>query len=165
MQKSVQPGFDTTTDIFGWTSEELQLAQAKITYLGEQTRPVPTVVFSTEESAFPASLEHFLDFQQSSKAYGNDRLSTIMRFTVAPEVLRRMISNVRVTLTGKEIVAGTPFLSFTLVRKVGNEIQGREFLISRDSGTSFYQGLISAFDVGTTVPDPLLSQFKRVYPK
>jgi hypothetical protein len=174
MEKPVEQGPVPEADVFRWANEELRLAEGKITFLGEQTRPILTVVFSTEETAFPVSLEHFVKFQQSPDAYGNDRLSTILRFAVTPDVFRRMIASVRPVLTAKGTSAGRPFLSLTLVRKVGDRFQGRvrkvgdrfqgrEFLINRDSGTQFYQDLLGVFDAGAA-PEPLLDQFKRVYP-
>src|SRR5690242_19986638 len=52
------------------SAQELQSAAAKVTYLGEQTKPIGTVIVCSRGNK-PA-LEHSLAVQRSSNPYTND---------------------------------------------------------------------------------------------
>jgi hypothetical protein len=163
MQPPAEPG-SVGAGVFDWTVQELRSAQAKITYIGEQTRPILTVVFSAGDETLPASLDHFAQFQRSRKIYSNDRLSTIRRFTVSPEQFHRILSAVRPVLTGDAPSAGNPIVSFTVTTRISGHFRGREFLLNRDSGERFYRALMSAFEGPNAVPEPLSSQFRSIFP-
>src|SRR5262249_54132051 len=60
----------TSRPFVEWNEHQFQNAQAKITYAGEQTRPVLTIVFHTE--GYKLSMERFRAVQHEvSVLYGN----------------------------------------------------------------------------------------------
>lgn len=165
MQTPTHSTPEVTNDVLDLAKGEVQWAQGKITYLGEQTRPILTVVFSTAESACPTSLEHFVHLQRSSKPYSNDRLSSVMRFTVPQETFKRMLGKVSGVLADKDAFEGRPIISFAVMLSVDSHPKGREFLINRPFGERFYAALISVFnEEERPAPEPLLTQFRAIYP-
>src|SRR5262245_53837226 len=73
--------------IFGRSADELKRATGKISYLGEQMKPVITVVFSTQDSR--PDLDIFLDVQRGVRLR-NDRWNAI-DFIVTPAEFRSIL--------------------------------------------------------------------------
>src|SRR5579864_4361589 len=106
------------------TIDQLRMAQAKITYLGTQSKPIPTVIFFTE--GHHVDRDQFASVQQHGKAYPNDDLPYTMQFTVRPEELRRILDALKPVLAGNDKVSGPVILSFTVTRSERTVI-GHEF--------------------------------------
>jgi hypothetical protein len=163
----MQPTYGASSaadDFLAHLKGEFRWAEGKITYLGTQTRPILTVVFSTPDAPTRRTLEYFTEFQAQPHAHSNDRLSHIRRFTVPPALFRRVIPNADI-LVDKQVSSAYAELSFTVIVSVGDAVKGREFSFTRENGEAFYKALMSAFEENKqTVPEPLLVQFRAVYP-
>lgn len=146
------------------TEQQLKRAQAKITYLGEQTKPIPTVVFFTE--GHKPSRNSFLKVQRSPHPYTNDELPYTVQFSVTAFEFRRILSTLKPVLTKEEIGKGPQFLSFSIVRENGSQIEGHEFAIGPSFGEVFYRRLISALEPkNEAARTGLAKQFRNVYPE
>ena len=131
--------------ILGATIDQLRTAQAKITYLGTQSKPIPTVVFSTE--GHHVDLQQFTSVQQLRKPYPNDELPDTMQFTVQPEEFRRILDTLKPVLAENDKASGPVILSFSVVRSTPTAT-GHEFRIHRDTARRFYAALVNALDAG-----------------
>jgi hypothetical protein len=143
---------------------QLELGQAKITYLGSQLKPIPTVVFTA--AGYPARMDRFLEVQRVHEPYPNDETPYTMQFSVEPSEFRRILSAVKPAVTRSSDKSSPGFLSFSVTYEVGNKIEGHEFRIGRATGSEFYEKLLGALGPadaeGRTV---LMKQFQAVYPK
>jgi hypothetical protein len=158
-----KPEVTMTESILDATEQQLRLARAKITYLGEQTKPVPTVVFRTEGSK--PSMEHFLQFQRNRQQYSNDEMPYTKTFLLSPAEFRRALQAVKPVVTDPAAAMGPDFLSFVVVSEADTGLSGQEFLIAPRAGKAFYQKLIGALDPeNKTARDTLTSQFRNVIP-
>lgn len=163
----MQPSYNASSvadDVVALFKGDFKWAEGKITYLGTQTRPILTVVFSTPDAPTRRTLDYFTEFQAQLHAYSNDRLSHIRRFTVPLALVRRVIPKADI-LVDKQVSSANAELSFTVIVSVGDAVKGREFLLRRQNGEAFYRALMSAFEENRQpVPEPLLVQFRAVYP-
>ena len=124
------------------SEEGLRSAQAKITYLGTQEKPIPTVVLAP--GGHKIAMQHFLRVQKAAQAYANDESPYILSFPVASSEFRRLLVAVKPIL-----MADAPqsrLLSFTVVRVEGSHVEGREFFVASKDAQAFYQGLLKALE-------------------
>jgi hypothetical protein len=148
------------SSVWTLTDEQYRMAQAKITYLGEQTKPVPTVLFGVRQNL---SIEAFLKAQRSATPYDNDTMPYVKTFTVSTEEFRRMLVAVR------PIIADIPeqranFLSFSVICIDNSEVCGEEFLITSELGETFYRALITGLSSDNEKAKRILiSQYRNVY--
>jgi hypothetical protein len=152
-----------TSSIWAASDEQLKTAQAKITYLGVQTKAVPTVVFAVE--GHEIVMVRFLSVQRSVKPYDNDELPYTKRFGVSAHEFRQMMAAVKPVLDS--ITTQRPdFLSFTALSGAGNAIVGEEVLIPRPLGKPFYAALLGAVSPTNASAKEILSQqFRNVVPQ
>ena len=147
--------------ILNATEEQLKEAQAKITYLGPQDKPIATVVFFS--TGHTVSMAQFAHVQESRAPYQNDELPYTTRFEVKPAELRRMLQAVRSVLSRSD---GMPLLSFTVMRNAATSIDGHEFRIGRNSAKAFYEQLIGALDPENAAGrQALTKQFQNAVPE
>jgi hypothetical protein len=126
--------------IFGSSESDLKFAAGKLTYLGPQEKPIPTVLFSTVGYAPP--LDRFALFQGGRKRYQNDDPGNIRRFSVTPREFHSILAAVRDLV--KAPTGGRPdFVSLVLLEK---DDQGGEFQITRADGPAFYRAVQGALD-------------------
>ncbi len=150
--------------IFVTTEAELHKAQAKITYLGVQTKPIPTVTYSVE--GYPISMNLFLAVQRKQDPYMNDQLPYTKAFTVTVAEFHRMLTAIKPVVTSTPAVGDAEFLSFSVTRETDAGIEGQEFRIGPHTGKEFYEKLIAAL-----VPENhsgraiLTKQFVNVLPQ
>jgi len=147
-----------------WTLTDAQLseAQAKITYLGEQTKIVPTVTFAVK--GHNVVIVRFLDVQRSGKSYINDESPYTKNFNVSREEFKSILSALQGILkSGAE--DKRDFLSFTVVAGTGNAFVGEECLVPRSKGKQFYNALLQSLSPDNTEAHTIVrTQFKNVYP-
>ncbi len=92
--------------------QQLRTLQVKLTYVGEQDKPIPTVAFTSQFNTL--DLEKFRPFRRPGFHYGNDDLPNIWTFTCSPEELQRMVNTlgeIQAVRQGKVI---GEFLSFMM---------------------------------------------------
>ncbi len=97
--------------------EQLKSLQVKLTFVGEQARPIPSVAFTSIFHTL--DLGKFVPFRRSGINYSNDELA-VRSFSASPEELKALIDGVGtlpdVTAGG---VAEEVFLSFALFNSAG----------------------------------------------
>jgi hypothetical protein len=125
-------------------AEELKSAEAKITYLGEQSKPIGTVVFYAR--GYQPVMEDFLDVQSRRQLYSNDKSPYTSQFAVEPDEFRRMLSAVKPLLTRVGVAGTREFLSFSVARRADTRIVGQEFHVGAQSAREFYAALIGALN-------------------
>ncbi len=130
--------------ILGATETQLESAEAKITYVGPQEKPIPTVVFSSK--GYELSLDRFTEIQYKHKHYANDDNSNVIRFSVTPAEFRRMLLAVKPIVTKVSAEARPEFLSFAVIREEHGQFYGEEFVIGRAPGRAFYDSLCASLD-------------------
>lgn len=130
------------------TEKELASGQAKITYQGKQSRPIPTVVFHAQDH--DVSMEDFTEVQSTPEPYSNDVLPYTAVFAVTPAELQRMLVAVEPVVTAVDAVGRGGFLAFTVVRRERSRVTGSEWEVGRDAAPAFYRALIGALDPGNT---------------
>ncbi len=153
-----------TESILDATQEQLKSGQAKITYLGTQSKPIATVIFHTE--GHKVLLERFTEVQRSGKPYTNDELPYTSQFSVTPSEFARMLSAVK-SLLIKTNTDPPPsaFISFTVACEAQGSVEGQEFHISSEVGQEFYKKLIGALNPENKVGrSALTKQFSNIYP-
>lgn len=156
-------GKEMEGSIWDMSDQQLAEAQAKITYLGPQTKPVYTVVFSVE--GHKPAMVRFLDVQRPSKPYGNDELPGTKIFSISAEEFRRLLSAVKPVFDSMD--AREPAsLSFSALTGAGAALFGQEFLIPYSSCRSFYTAVLGSLDdenvEGRSIID---TQFRNVCPE
>ena len=145
------------------SAQQLQSAEAKVTYLGEQTKPIGTVIFCSRGNK-PA-VEHFLAVQRSRNPYTNDTSRYTQEFAVEPGEFQRMLTAVKPVLKASETYGGPEFLSFSVVRQTMNRIEGKEFHIAPSTAKDFYTKLIGAMEASNIQGRKVLGrQFAAVCP-
>jgi hypothetical protein len=127
--------------VFGLTEEELGMASGKITYLGAQTKPVVSVLFSVGNYHPP--LELFREFQEGV-SYQNDQDGAIAEFYAKPSEMRRFLASVQPMVNRPLPREDERFVSFVFIYDTGNSYDGLEILIHRRHAMEFYSRLLEA---------------------
>jgi len=138
-----RPPMTKVETILHATEQQLASGQAKITYLGPQTKPIPTVVLHAQDR--DVSMEDFTEVQPTPEPYPNDPLPTTVVFAVTPAELHRMLLAVEPVVTATD-AGGDAFLAFTVVRRERSRVTGAEWAVGPDAAPAFYRALIGALD-------------------
>jgi hypothetical protein len=150
--------------VFSAGADQLTRAQGKITYLGEQSKPIPTVLFFSE--GFVSELDKFFKMQTDPTPYDNDMLPSTLSFTVSPAEFHRILQSVKPVLEVLDPSAQPEFLSFTVAYSTDSDWIGQEFRLDYEQGAAFYTSLIGALgpdnDVGR---EAVTKQYRNVYPE
>jgi hypothetical protein len=149
------------TDIWTATDDQLTSGQAKITYLAEQDKPIPTIVFAAEGHA--VSMVRFVDVQRSKRPYTNDELPYTETFFVPRQDLRRILTAVRPVVA--VAAEGPAFLSFTVLTGAGANIVGGEFFVPQAKGRAFFDALRASIPLSNVAAHAILgAQQKNLFP-
>jgi hypothetical protein len=137
-----------TQGCLDWSADQFQNAQAKITYAGEQTLPVLTVVFHTK--GHELSMKQFLCVQHESDVlYGNDAGPDLGVFTVANVEFREMVRSVKPFLNDAILKVDEKgkrenILLFTITSENDGRVEGGEFGVAQKAANGFYKTLLNA---------------------
>lgn len=146
------------------TEEQLEKAQAKITFLGEQTKPIATVVFHTAN--YEVDMKDFAKQHRTREPYTNDGLPYTRSFSVTPLEFSEIVRSLKPILSNSAVAQGPDFLSFTVVRKDNSDTEGHEFTIGSAAGKRFFQSILEALrndnESGRRI---LQKQFTDVFPQ
>lgn len=119
--------------------------QVKITYVGAQYRPNPTLVFHSFRQ--PAAMEHFVAFQRRDYPYNNDKIMP-WDFSVRPVEMGEFVERVGTFPSLRHATSDSRDVSFclTIIRTLDNEhIAGFECLVDR-TATIDLTASVEAFD-------------------
>jgi hypothetical protein len=101
--------------------------QMKLTYLGVQTEPIPTLMLASQPN-----LSRFAPFRRPAIDYGNDQLPVIYRCSpTAAEfatALRAISTEAAITAGG---LATERFLSFSMINVISGTTKGFEAVLNR----------------------------------
>jgi hypothetical protein len=131
------------TSVLEITADQLRTAQAKLTFLGPQSKPVPTVVFFIEGHL--PSMEAFIPWHRSRRPYENDDLPYTVKFAVSRAEFMRLLQAERGLLAGSSS-SGGEFISFTVVVETPSGGAGEEFTIREPLLEEFYKTAIGAMN-------------------
>ena len=146
------------------TEAQLQNAQAKITYLGEQTKPIATVVFHT--SGYKVIMRDFAKLHRTGHLYTNDELPYTRFFAVTPQEFSEVLRSLKPVLSDPAVSQGPDFLSFMVLRKEDSNMEGHEFKIGSAAGKSFYQVILKALREDNELGKQILEkQFIDTFPQ
>jgi hypothetical protein len=73
------------------TGTDLRSLQVKLTYLGAQTKPVPSVVFTTFHHLI--RMDWFVPLRRPGLHYGNDEIA-VWNFTVTPDEIKHIVETI-----------------------------------------------------------------------
>lgn len=124
--------------------QDLRTLQVKLTFVGTQEKPVPSVVFTSFYNVL--DLERFKPFRRSGIHYGNDDLAVVLNFTTTPGELRRMIDSlgeIPAVRTG-EVVGG--FLSFMMHNLTERGEKAFEAILDLENAELFLTTIRSSMD-------------------
>jgi hypothetical protein len=150
--------------VFSVGADQLTRAQAKITYLGEQSKPISTVLFFSE--GFVAELDKFLKMQAEPTPYDNDLLPSTQSFAVSPAEFHRILQSVKPILEALDPSSQPEFLSFTVAYSTDSDWIGQEYRLDYEQGAGFYSALIEALDPDNESGVEIVTkQYRNIYPE
>jgi hypothetical protein len=152
------------TSILDSTEAQLEKAEAKITYLGEQTKPIATVVFHTPRCK--PLMQDFAKLHRTHELYTNDELPYTRHFVVTPHEFLEILQSLKPVLVDSAIAQGSDLLSFSVIRKQDSSTEGHEFKIGFKAGKSFFHSILKPLsrdnEAGTQI---LQKQFFDIFPQ
>jgi hypothetical protein len=129
--------------VFDAIEGQLRAAQAKLTFLGPQSKPIPTLVLFTEGRA--PSMKTFVPFHHAHHPYDNDDLPYTVQFAVSRDEFLRLLRAEKALLTNAS-ASGAELISFTVVIQTTGGIAGDEFVVKESQAEPFYRGAIGALN-------------------
>ena len=127
--------------LLGYQESALYHACAKLTHVGEQTRPVSSI-FMNVYYHLP-ELDAFKVLRTPGISYVNDELPTILNFSITPGEFRSMVKAVNdIGTSGEE----TPSLSVAVIVFLSERAEGVELLFTREGGIAVHKALGGALD-------------------
>lgn len=106
---------DQLTSLAQGTARDLQSLQIKITYLGLQTKPTPTLVFNAY--CHLLQMDWFSHLRQPNLHYNNDDIA-VWHFTVMPDEMKQIVDSLRNLTNWRDSQANRePYISLMCVLK------------------------------------------------
>ena len=99
----------------------------KLTYLSEQTKPIPTVVFGSFSQQ--PSMAWFKPFEKRGHDYGNDNLSRVEHFTVGLDELKAMLQKANTIPAVQQGRQDGKVLSFGVVDSAPGSNKGLQVIL------------------------------------
>jgi hypothetical protein len=130
--------------LLAFDDTRLKLGAAKLTHVGEQTGPVPTVLIQSYYHV--VALQKFHTWRTAGLSYGNDDLPIILNFSVSPQELRSIFAEVKRVWSTEEQENRPSSLSFTGMVDAPEGIQGAEVLFTYRGGVELHRALAGAID-------------------
>lgn len=114
-EQAVSKSISPFTDIVGADVHDYRTYQVKITYVGMQKAPIPTLAFSSFYQ--PLDMSAFKPYYRDGIHYGNDDIS-VWSFNMSPEAMDRFVGTIPPMSTAD---IPDPKLSLMIMRDVGTE--------------------------------------------
>lgn len=122
---------------------KLAFEHGKISYLGEQLKPIPTALFSLNLPP-EKTLELFVSSDPSHQLYPNDPLPYTRHFSVDTEEITRIRRITSTLVTQGTLTQTQPvFLSFSVLTPLAEGWEFIEFGVDRGPHRRFYEDLIA----------------------
>jgi hypothetical protein len=136
---------DILNTLAAGTPTDLRPLQVKLTYVGPQTKSVPTVVFTTFYH-IPV-LNWFVNLRTPGLHYSNDDIA-LWNFTVAPEEMSRVVNAIaKPGIVPENLESGQPLLSVMMAAQ-GSRIGsvGFEAVVDRNQFRVLSDAIRNALD-------------------
>jgi len=143
--EEAEMGFDEFQD---FNLEQLRTLQVKLTYVGIQEEPIPTVAFTSSFNT--VDMEKFRPFRRSGFHYGNDDLPNIWTFTCSPEELKGMIDAVGEIEAVRQGEVIGEFLSFMMYNTTSEGDKAFEAILDAETSKLLLSKIRAALDTGNT---------------
>lgn len=151
--------FNMPASILDATEQQLKRSQAKVTYLGLQTKPIASAAFTT--TGYPLSLSRFTEFQHNCEVYDNDE-AALKSSQVTSTEMSRMLSAVKPTVIRSDDAENPVFLSFCVVRETNAGSAGQEYWVESARAQEFYRQMINALEPNNTEAREILDLQRRI---
>jgi len=143
--KEAEMGFEEFQD---FNLEQLRTLQVKLTYVGPQKKPIPTLAFASHFDV--VDMEKFRQFRRSGFDYGNDDFPNIWTFTCSPEELQQMIESVGEVEAVRQGKVIGEFLSFMMYNTTPEGDKAFEAILDAETSELLLNKIRGAFDTGNT---------------
>ena len=132
--------------LYQGTARDLRTMQVKLTYVGPQTKPVPTVVLNTFYHLI--RMDWFSPLRKSNLHYDNDEIS-VCNFTVTPEEMKKVVTALRQVKALREPdETKLPYLSLMIVMYESRLGQfASEIVLNRKGAESVSSAIRDSLDV------------------
>jgi hypothetical protein len=132
----------------GYGASRLHRAALKVTHVGEQTEPVPSLVVASYFHL--PSLDAFRSLRYPSLSYANDELPDVWCFCVSPQEFARMLSALN-RLCASALAPGAAAIAASVLIDLPGGAEGAESLLPEDRVADLYRELEAALasDNGT----------------
>lgn len=155
--KEAEMGFKEFQD---FDLEQLRTLQVKLTYVGTQDKPIPTVAFTSSFNT--VDMEKFKPFRRSGFHYGNDDLPNIWTFACSPEELQQMIKSVgEIEAVSQGEVIGE-FLSFMMYNTTSKGDKAFEAILDAETGELLLEEIRAALDPANVEGLETLDQWAQI---
>lgn len=147
----------TFDEVNAYDRFHLRFAQGKLTYLGVQTEPVASVLFSAYTVA--PRVELFLPLRSPGLHYGNDALAVTSNFTCTHEDFRRVLDLLAETPAVRGPPAREPHTSLAIIPDV-REAAGFEAVLDHGAAGRLLSGMRKIFAATVPLGARLLEEFQ-----
>ncbi len=140
--------------------EQVRTLQMKLTYVGEQDKPVPTVAFTSHFNVL--DMGKFKPYRRPGFHYGNDDLPNLWAFTCSPEELQKIIKavgEIRVVRRGEVI---GEFISFMMHNTTPDGDRVHEAILDADTSKLLFEKIKAALDPANKEGIGTIDQLTRV---
>ena len=143
--KEAEMGFEEFQD---FNLEQLRTLQVKLTYVGIQEEPIPTVAFTSYFNVL--EIAKFKPFRRPGFHYGNDDLANIWTFTCSPDELQQMIESVGEVEAVRQGEVIGEFLSFMMYNTTPEGDKAFEAILDAETSKLLLDKIRAALDTGNT---------------
>jgi hypothetical protein len=156
------PGFNISEKVLQRSEMELAHSMAEITYLGLQTKSIPSIFFKTD---WPDGTVVLFEKIQHRRSYRNDGRGQRADFLVTAKEMRTMLNGIGKLVYQAQFPDADGFVSFSVLRESGGAYEGCELFIGHDERTKFYETLLASLDPkNETGRKRIKFQFNNVVP-
>ncbi len=137
----------------------------KLTYIGPQTKPIPTVILRIQD--LNVGKESFYPVQRDYKIYGNDTGPYVNVFNLSPTEFKKILTAVKPLLKNSNREnTDSDRVSFSVVSQTApGNFMGKEYFISTEFGANFYQKLVESLkDSDLDVQKAISAQSLNAFP-
>ena len=140
--------------------EQLRTLQVKLTYVGLQSKPFPTIAFTSHLNVL--DMEKFIPYRRPGFDYGNDGIF-VWTFTCSPEELQQMIESVgEIEAVRRGEVIGE-FLSFMMYNTTPAGEKAHEAILDAETTELLLEAISAALDPASEEGVEILDEWTQTF--
>jgi hypothetical protein len=144
--------------------KDLKYAQIKLTYIGDQTIRVPTVLLTINDTAIP--VEKYASIQLRGQHYGNDKPSNIIQCSVTLDEYKAIVKSISPIISMSVLEERRPFISFVMMLESNTVFIGCEFRVGQLNAEKLYSMLFESMKKShKATQEALHKQYDLVIPE